>query len=90
MKKGLYVFLFVIASLLVSFLVHAVLEISILWWVQNNITAASSSLIRNNWSFLHVWGGRLLWALGLIGGLYGGFRYWDILYVEKRYGQPRW
>jgi hypothetical protein len=90
MKKTLYVFLFTTAALLLTFLVHAVLEISILWWIQNNFDVYGSSYVWQNWSFLHLWVGRLLWVIGLVLGVYGGFRYWDILYIEQRYGQPRW
>ena len=82
MKKGLYIVLFTIFTLLLSLLVHAALEWPTLWVITNNFDAYSDSFVWQHWGSIHALGGTLLWVIGLVGGIYGGFRYWRIHYTK--------
>lgn len=90
MKKVLYISLFTVFSLLVSLLVHVALEWPTLWLITNNFAAHSDSFVWQHWNTIHAVVGTSLWIVGLLGGIYGGFRYWRILYIEERFGKPRW
>ena len=90
MKKSFYIFLFTVFTLLLSLLVHVALEWPALWIITNNFAAYSESFVWQHWDTIHAIGGALLWVAGLAGGVYGGLRYWRILYIEERFGKPRW
>jgi len=90
MKKFLYILLFTVFTLLLSLLGHVTLELPILWLITNNFDVYGDSFVWQHWESIHAIGTGLLWFIGLLGGIYGGFRYWRILYIEERYGKPRW
>lgn len=89
MKRIFYIASFAFLGVLVSTLVHAAIEIPLLSVMENQLMTGSSFLA-DNWWFIHGWGGKLLWLGGVVGGYIAGRRFWQILYVEKRYGTPRW
>lgn len=90
MKKFFYVLLFTVFTLLLSLCVHIALELPTLWLITNNFAVYGDSFLWQHWKSIHAIGGALLWLIGFGGGIYGGFRYWRILYIEERYGKPRW
>lgn len=89
MKKTLYVFLFTLLGLMLSTLLHAAIELPALWLITGDIERYGGSFVWQNWGVLHTSIGALLWVLGGGGGVWGGFHFWQILYVEERYGKPR-
>lgn len=90
MKKVLYCILFTIFSVLLTFLLIAGLEL-ILWkLLANNLDRYGDLYSSGDWRlYLRVITVVLL-TLGVGLGIYGGLHFWQILYVEKRYGTPRW
>lgn len=90
MKKYFYIAAFTFLGLLLSFLVHAALEIPILSLVMGNYETYGDSYVWRNWSMIHAVGGKSLSLAGVIFGFFMGRTCWQILYVEKRYGTPRW
>jgi hypothetical protein len=76
MKKVLYIFLFIVLTSLLSLLVHVALEWPILLAITSNFDTYGNSLVWQNWDTVHAVGGTVLWVLGLMGGIFGGFRYW--------------
>lgn len=90
MKKYLYIGLFGLLGLLLATLLHAVIEIPILAWMSDRLDAGQTNWLIEHWSSVHRMGGGVLWLGGATGGYLAGRKFWRILYIEKRYGTPRW
>jgi hypothetical protein len=88
-KKVIYVTLFAFLGLLIATIVHAVIEAPVLWLITGNLDKWGEGFIWQNWAVLHRYVGGLVWILGLIGGIYGGIKYWRIIYIEKRFGRSK-
>ncbi len=89
MKRLLYITLFAVLGVLTATLVHAGVEIALLTVLENQLLTGTSYLA-DHWWFIHGWGSKLLWLVGAVTGFLLGKKFWQILYVEKRYGTPRW
>ena len=90
MKRLFYIGVFTFLGILLSTLVHAGIEIPLLSMMESQLEMTGRSFLADNWWLIHGWGGKLLWFSGALGGFIAGRRFWQILYVEKRYGTPRW
>ncbi len=90
MKRIFYIALFALLGVLVVTLLHAVIEIPFLAWMSNELALGQTNWLIEHWWTIHVLGGKLLWFGGAVGGYIAGRKFWRILYVEKRYGTPRW
>lgn len=84
MKRLFYITCFVLLGLLLATILHGVIEMIYLAIVFGNPTQFAESLWWREWSTIHRYGGGVLWAIGLIAGVYGGVRYWRIIYVEGK------
>lgn len=83
MKKAIYILCFMLLGLLVATLVHAVVELPFLWFISVDYETYGGSFWWRHWTELHYYGGLALWLLGLGWGIWGGFHYWRIVYIEK-------
>lgn len=90
MKRILYIVLFISLGLLVATLLHAIIELPTLSLITGNFEHYQHSFIWQHWKLVHGVGGAILWILGAIVGYWCGVKGWQILYVEKRRGTPRW
>lgn len=90
MKRYFYIAAFMFLGLLVSVLVHALIEIPTLAIVTANPDAMTESFIWQHWWLFHGIGGRALMMGFIVLGFFLGRKFWRVLYVEKRYGTPRW
>ena len=90
MKKYLYIFLFMVLGLLLSQLIHSAIEIPVISLMSKQLLETGESWLADYWWLLHDMGSIVLWLAGLVFGFAMGKKYWRILYVEKRYGTPRW
>ena len=90
MKRAFYIALFVLLGLIVATLLHALIELPTLSLITGNFEKYGNSYVWQNWRMIHGIGGAVLWLAGLVGGYWCGVKGWQILYVEKRYGTPRW
>lgn len=90
MKRLLYIGAFTFLGTLLATLVHAGIEIPLLSMMESQLEMTGRSVFADHWWLIHGWGGKLLWFGGALGGFIAGRRFWRILYVEKRYGTPRW
>ena len=88
-KKYVYIGAFGFLGYLVSLLVHAGIEIPALGWIMGEAGEYGNNWVWQNWEMLHRGASIAITLLGVGGGLYLGQRFWQILYVEKRYGTPR-
>ena len=90
MKRIIYITLFSILGLLAATLVHAGIEIPTLYLITGDLERYGDSWVWRNWQLLHGYAGAALWLAGAGIGLWLGVRFWQILYVEKRYGEKKW
>lgn len=77
MKKTLYIASFGFLGLLVSTLVHALVEMVALDLIFNNPDRFAESVWWQEWVLIHGIFAFGLWAIGLIGGLYLGVKWWE-------------
>lgn len=90
MKKYFYIGAFMFLGLLVSMLVHAAIEIPTLALITADPDVMMGSYVWQHWWLFHDVGGNVLSVAFVIFGFILGRKFWQILYVEKRYGIPRW
>jgi hypothetical protein len=83
-KKVIYISLFGFLGLLLSAILHAVIEAPTLWLITSDLDKYGDSFVWQNWAMLHRYIGGLIWIVGLVGGLYAGFKYWRIIYIEGK------
>jgi len=82
MKKTVYVILALVLGLLLSFILHAALEIGyIVYAARAGITLVP---YLNGSCFLPPVLALGMAVLGILGGLGLGFWWWDLVYVKKR------
>lgn len=90
MKRYFYIAAFMVLGVLLATLSHAAIELPTLAIMTGNFAYYGDSFIWRHWSLIHGVGGKILWFVGALAGFLAGRRFWQILYVEKRYGTPRW
>jgi hypothetical protein len=90
MKRYFYIGAFMLLGFLVSMLVHAGIEIPTLALVTGEAGKNGDNIIWQHWNVIHGTFGIALSLGGILLGFFLGRRFWQILYVEKRYGTPRW
>lgn len=89
MKKTIYICLFTIFGILFQFFIHAVAETMYIGGLVNNFSTYSLSLSWEQWFSIHYVFTIIFFIGGLIFGLWGGFFFWQKIYVEKRYLQRK-
>jgi len=84
MKKLFYVSLWVVLGLVLSIILHAIIEIIYLKWAENNNITVSWAL--NHSCALPLWLIIMLTIAGIVFGLWLGLIAWHKVYVEKTRG----
>lgn len=90
MKKYYYIAAFMVLGYLLSLLIHAFIEFPLLALMSQSYAEGEVTWLTAHWATVHRFGGLALSFGGLILGYLLGRHFWHILYVEKRYGTPRW
>lgn len=90
MKKYFYIGCFTLLGILIAQLIHAGAEFPILAWMTQELEVGRNHWLIENWTVVHRVGAVTLWLLGAVSGFLWGCIFWRILYVEERYGKPRW
>lgn len=90
MKRFFYIVACMVLGLLLATLVHAAIEIPTLRIMTGDMAQYGDGFVWRNWKMIHGVAGNALWFGGAMFGLLLGRKWWRILYVEKRYGEPRW
>ena len=85
MKKPFYILSFGFLGLVVATLIHAVVEMIALKVIFGNPEKYANTFWWQEWGFIHAFVSGLLWWTGLIIGLWLGFRFWRIIYIEGRH-----
>jgi|SaaInlStandDraft_6_1057023.scaffolds.fasta_scaffold402995_1 hypothetical protein len=87
MKKIIYIALTTFLGLILSFLVHAIAEMSYIKYAlaKGIILVDHTFFIGGAYCVLPVWLQVGIFILGVGGGFYLGFRWWDYIYVQKKH-----
>lgn len=80
MKKTIYIFSFTVLGVLVSFLLHGILELIIIELLLTDFTRYNLGLSWPQWFLIHRWGSLLLLTAGVGVGFWQGVRWWSVLY----------
>ena len=84
MKRVSYITLFTLLGVLLSFLLHAVLEIPIIFLLVSDFEKWGMGLSWETWEIIHNVVTAILLALGAIIGFKQGKRWWNILYIQVK------
>lgn len=84
MKKFVYISAFVFLGILASFLIHAVVEITIIKLIVSNLDRWGIWLPWGSWLLIHYTGSIVLLLLGIFFGYKQGKHWWRVIYVEKK------
>lgn len=83
MKRIFYIFCFGLFGLQLATLVHAAIEIVALKEIFGHPEVYAETIWWLEWPMIHMVAGSALWFVGLMLGIYGGVKFWDLLYVKK-------
>jgi hypothetical protein len=76
MKKSLYIVSFAFLGLLVSTLIHGLIEIVALDLIFNNPSRFANTIWWQEWGLIHDVFAFGLWTVGLSAGVYLGIKWW--------------
>ena len=88
-KEFTYLLAATFLGVLLSFLVHALIEMPVIWLLTSNFETFSLGLTWSQWYTVHTVFGIVLFLVGIIGGFQLGRYWWRILYIEQRYNKKR-
>jgi hypothetical protein len=89
MKRYIYYLCFGLLGFLIATLVHAGFEMVALATITNDLERYGGSFLWRHWVVIHQIFSASLWFAGTLAGFRLGRHFWQILYVEERYGTPR-
>ena len=84
-KKIIYILCFIVLGVLVSFLVHAAIEIPIINLLVSDFDRYGLGLSWAQWQMIHDVGTVVLLILGMIVGYMQGRYWWQMIYVQKKF-----
>jgi len=86
MKKTIYIILTIFLGLLLSFILHALVElVYINIMLARGLEVQGSYFLGVGWCALPIWVQYTFPAMGIIGGYFLGKTWWRIVYVEHRH-----
>lgn len=83
MKRLVYILLFVVLGVLVSFLMHAALEEAVIRLLTKDFAAYGLGLSWSTWFWIHHIFAALLFLFGAGVGFWQGVYWWNVLYEGK-------
>jgi hypothetical protein len=90
-KRTVYLLAFVVFGVLAQFLVHAGLEMIVIELLIRDYNRYGLGLSWSQWYAAHAILTVLLFAMGAVFGYRQGVYWWNVIYVEKRFGwPPKW
>jgi hypothetical protein len=85
-KKIFYIGLTIFLGLLLSFILHALVEVLYLNYAfANNLSIQGTYFLGVGWCALPVWTQYTFPVLGIGGGYFLGLYWWDLVYIKKRH-----
>jgi len=85
-KKAFYLFCCVILGILLSFILHVIIELPIIFIMVSDMSRYSFGLSWNEWMAIHWVFTALMMVAGIVFGYWIGKRWWQYIYVDKKYG----
>ena len=85
MKKQIYVFFTIVLGVLLTTIIHAVLEMGYIALYVKEPVKYGLGLTWQGILWVHYVYTAALLIVGIVGGYYLGQRWWRIIYVEKRH-----
>lgn len=82
-KKIVYLFSFAVLGILVSTLLHAAIEISVIYLLLDDFERYGLGLTWEQWYRVHGIGAVVLFVVGIGMGYWQGVHWWNVLYDEK-------
>ena len=82
-KKVIYLFSFIFLGALVSMLIHAAIEIPVIYLLLDDFERYGLGLTWDQWYRIHYIGALVLFFAGLALGYWQGVHWWNVLYDEK-------
>lgn len=92
MKKTIYITLFTILGILLSTIVHGLIEVPVIYILVSDFEKYSLGLSWSDWRLVHHIMTVILFMGGVWFGLYFGFKFWKLLYEGDNplYKVPFW
>jgi len=91
MKRAFYVLCFTFLGFLLQLIVHALLEMAVLSLLLSDFDRYGLGLSWSQWYAVHHVLTLALLIAGIALGFRWGVKWWQILYVERRFGwPPKW
>jgi hypothetical protein len=88
MKRAFYILCFTLLGFLLQLIVHAIVESAVLALLLKDFDRYGLGLTWSQWYAVHHVATLALLIVGICLGFRWGVKWWQILYVEKRYGWP--
>ena len=85
MKKQIYIFLAMVLGVLLTTILHGVVEVFYIGLLMENFDKYNLGLSWDAIYIVHYVFTIVLAVLGIIGGYFLGQRWWRIVYIEKRH-----
>jgi prepilin-type N-terminal cleavage/methylation domain-containing protein len=85
MKKTTYILAAIVLGILLSFILHGLIEMGAISLLTSDFETWSLGMSWADWFMVHAVGSVILFILGGIGGYFLGIRWWRIIYIEKRW-----
>jgi hypothetical protein len=85
-KKAFYIFCCVILGILLSFILHVIIELPIIFIMVTDMSRYSFGLSWNELMAVHWMFTGLMLAGGMFFGYRAGKRWWKYIYIDKKYG----
>ncbi len=82
-KKIIYIILFTILGILLSTILHAAIEIPVIYLLVSNFEKYSLGLSWSQWYLIHHIATAILLIAGVFLGAFWGFKYWNIIYENN-------
>lgn len=85
MKKAIYITLTVFLGLMLSFILHAFIEVAyIKYALSNGMQIHGTYFLGVGWCALPSWVQYTFPVLGIVGGYFLGQYWWKVVYIKKR------
>lgn len=89
MKRNFYIACFTLLGALLGFLAHALFEILYIRLLVSDFDRYSLGFACRQLLLVHCVFALTLLAIGLVWGYKSGKHWWQILYVQQKYGKPK-
>ncbi len=83
-KKITYITLFTLLGVLISFLLHAVIEIPVIFLLVSDFGKWGMGLSWETWEMIHNIGAIILVIIGAWIGFKKGIHWWNVIYVNVK------